>query len=194
MSSEIIINSAIGETRLALVENEQPVEIRLFRDHEPSIVGAVYYGRVTSLSKEFQAAFVDLGNGITGFLPLALLPKRPGGKPKDLTTLLTEGQKIIVQVTADAAADKSAKLTGRVEIISSALILHPFREGAFISSRIKSPERREELKVFAGSLKIKGMGLTLRTEAQHLSNDDIQKTANHLIRHWTRVVEKPREK
>lgn len=189
MPSEILINSAIGEIRLALMKAGQPVEIRLYRDHEPSLVGTVHYGRVTSLSKEFQAAFIDLGHDITGFLPLALLPKRPGGKPKDLTTLLTEGQKIIVQVTADATADKSAKLTGRVEIISSALILHPFREGGFISSRIKDPARREELKIFVGTLKLKGMGLTLRTEAQHLSNEDITKTANHLIRHWTRATE-----
>ncbi|MCK5424124.1 MAG: ribonuclease E/G [Emcibacter sp.] len=189
MPSDILINSAIGETRLALMEAGLPVEIRLFRDHEPSLIGAIYYGRVTSLSKEFQAAFIDLENGLTGFLPLTLLPKRPGGKPKDLTTLLNEGQKIIVQVTADATADKSAKLTGRVEIISSALILHPFREGAFISSRIKNPARREELKSFASTLKLKGMGLTLRTEAQHLSDDDIKSTANHLIRHWIRAVE-----
>ncbi len=189
MTSEVLINSAIGETRLALLKDEQTVEIRLFRDHEPSLMGAVYYGRVKSLSKEFQAAFIDLGNDVTGFLPLTLLPKRPGGKPKDLTTLLNEGQKIIVQVTADATADKSAKLTGRVEIISSTLILHPFREGAFISSRIKDPERRQELKSFTNDLKLKGMGLTLRTEAQHLSNDDIKKTADHLIRHWIRAME-----
>ena len=189
MPSEILINSAIGETRFALLENGDPVEIRLFRDQQPSLVGAVYYGRVTSLSTEFQAAFVDLGAGQTGFLPLSLLPKRPGGKPKDLTTLLNEGQKLIVQVTADADDDKSAKLTGRVEIVSSALILHPFREGAFISSRIKNPGLRQELKTFASSLNLKGMGLTLRTEAENLPHSDIKKNAEHLIRHWTRRVE-----
>ena len=189
MPSRVLVNSAIGETRLALLAEGKPVEIRLFRDHEPTLVGAVYYGRITSLSVEFQAAFVDFGEGNTGFLPLALLPKRPGGKPKDLTQLVNEGQKIIVQVTADAIGDKSAKLTGRVEVISSALILHPFREGAFISSRIKDPKRRKALKDFAGSLKLEGMGLTLRTEAQYLSNDEIKKTASHLIRHWVRAVE-----
>lgn len=189
MTSDILINSAIGETRLALLEAEKPVEVRLFRDHEPSLVGAVYYGRITSLSPEFQAAFVDLGNGVTGFLPLTLLPKRAGGKPKDLTTLLNESQKIIVQVTTDAARDKSVKLTGRVEIISSALILHPFREGAFISSRIKDPSRREELKTFASGLNLRGMGLTLRTEAGQLPNDEIKKTADRLIRHWTRSID-----
>ncbi len=194
MSSEILVNSAIGETRLAHLENGRPVEIRLFRDHDQSLVGAIYYGRITSLSKEFQAAFVELPRGLTGFLPLSLLPKRPGKKPQDLTSLLHEGQKIMVQVTADASGDKLAKLTSRIEIISSALILHPFREGAFVSSRIKNPERREQLKNFGNSLDLKGMGLTLRTEAEQLSLDDIKKTANHLIRHWVRAVENREKK
>jgi len=33
------------------------------------------------------------------------------------------------------------------------------------------------------------MGLTLRTEAAHLSDDDLRKTANHLIRHWSKAVD-----
>jgi len=194
-TSDILINSAIGETRLAHMarlphmQKARPVEIRLFRDHKPSLIGAIYVGRITSLSTEFQAAFVDLGQGLTGFLPLSLLPKRPGKKPQDLTSLLTEGQKIIVQVTADAISDKSVKLTSRIEVSSSALILHPFREGAFVSSRIKDITRREELKRFASSLDLKGMGLTLRTEAAHLSHDEIRKISDLLVRHWVRAVE-----
>ncbi|MCF6303282.1 MAG: ribonuclease E/G [Devosiaceae bacterium] len=188
MSSDILINSAIGETRLAHMENGKPVEIRLFRDNDQSLIGAIYYGRVTSLSQEFQAAFVDLGNGITGFLPLKLLPKRAGKKPADLTSLLHEGQKIITQVTADAIGDKSVKLTCRIEVVSSALILHPFREGAFVSSRIKNPARREELKAFGNSLNLRGMGLTLRTEAEYIPLEDLKKTAEHLIRHWVNAA------
>ncbi len=189
MSSEILINSAIGETRLAHIENGKAVEIRLFRDDDHSLVGAIYYGRITSLSTEFQAAFVDLGKGLTGFLPLSLLPKRPGKKPQDLTALLNEGQKIIVQVTNDATSDKLVKLTSRIEVLSSAIILHPFREGAFISSRIKDPSRREDLKTFTNGLNLKGMGLTLRTEAEHLSHEDIKQVSKHLISHWIRAID-----
>jgi len=188
MSSDILINSAIGETRLAHMENGKPVEIRLFRDNDQSLIGAIYYGRVTSLSQEFQAAFVDLGNGITGFLPLKLLPKRAGKKPVDLTSLLHEGQKIITQVTSDSIGDKSVKLTCRIEVVSSALILHPFREGAFVSSRIKNPARREELKKFGNGLNLHGMGLTLRTESEHIPLKDLKKTTEHLIRHWRDAV------
>ncbi|NOZ42450.1 MAG: S1 RNA-binding domain-containing protein, partial [Alphaproteobacteria bacterium] len=189
MSSEILINSAIGETRFALLEQGKAVEIRLFRDHDPSLVGAVYHGRITSLSKAFQAAFIDLGTGVTGFLPLSTLPKRPGRKPQDLTTLLHEGQKIIVQVSADAVGDKLTKLTGRIEITTPALILHPFRDGAFVSSRIKDPVRRQQLKQFAAELDSHGYGFTLKPQAAALGNEEIRRAVDHLVRHWTRVSE-----
>jgi len=189
MSSEILINSAIGETRFALMEQGRAVEIRLFRDHAPGRVGTICHGRITALSKAFQAAFVDLGEDLTGFLPLSSLPKRPGRKPKDLTSLLHEGQKIIVQVSADASPGKSIKLTGRVELTSPVLILHPFREGAFVSSQIRDPERRQQLKDFASHIDSGNIGFTLRPDAAALGNDDIEKAVIHLARHWKRAVE-----
>ncbi|MBL4603804.1 MAG: S1 RNA-binding domain-containing protein, partial [Emcibacteraceae bacterium] len=134
MTRNILINSSIGETRMALIENDEITEIKLYRDHSPSYIGAIYQGRVTKISSEFQAAFVELDKNLNGFLPLKFLPKTPGKKPKDLTTLLHEGQRIIVQVTADASPGKSLKLTGRIELISTAVVLHPFRVGAFVSS------------------------------------------------------------
>jgi len=187
MSHELLINAAIGETRLALMEDGEAQEIRLYRDHKPSLVGAIYLGRILSLSSELQAAFVDLGQKLTGFLPLSFLPKQPGKKPKDLTTLLHEGQKIIVQVTGDAEDGKSLKLTGRVEIKSASIILHPYREGAFVSSRIKNPARREALKIFGMELDLKGLGLTFRTEAENIPDNILEKTAKNLIGHWLRV-------
>tara|TARA_R110002096_G_scaffold436071_1_gene666842 strand:- start:20011 stop:21399 length:1389 start_codon:yes stop_codon:yes gene_type:complete len=187
VTKKIIINSAVGETRVAMTENDQVSELRLFRDHNPSYVGAIYLGRVTRLSSEFQAAFVELDNGLTGFLPLKTLPKTPGKKPKDLTSLLHEGERIIVQVTADAASDKSVKLTGRVELISTAIVLHPFRSGAFVSSRIKDPTKREELKEFGATLALGDLGITFRTEAQNVSLSQLKDTADKLIRHWKTI-------
>lgn len=184
MSRILLINAALGEVRFALLEDDRPVEIRLFRDHAPSLVGAIYLGRVRHVSKEFQAAFVELDDGTEGFLPLTLLAKKPGKKPRDLTDALNEGEKIIVQVTQDAHGDKSPKLTGRVELTGGAIVLHPFRAGAFVSSRIKDPDRRQELKVFGEKLQLDGLGLTFRTDAEHVSLDKLKDTAQRLIAHW----------
>ncbi|HPF45622.1 MAG TPA: ribonuclease E/G [Emcibacteraceae bacterium] len=186
-NSKILINSAIGETRMAQIENGQVTDLRLYRDHDPSYIGAIYLGRVISLSKELQAAFVELAKGFTGFLPLKNLPKRQGKKPNDLTTLLHEGQRIIVQVTADAIKDKLVKLTGRVELISSAIVLHPFRGGAYVSSRIKDPDKREELKQFGEQMDLGEIGLTFRTDAQSIPLSELASTAQKMIDHWSQI-------
>ncbi|MDG1995970.1 MAG: ribonuclease E/G [Emcibacteraceae bacterium] len=185
----IIINRSIGETRMALMDKGTVTDIRLYRDHEPSYVGAVYLGRVKKLSSELQAAFVELGNGMDGFLPLKNLPKERGKKPKDLTTLLHEGQSLIVQVTSDAAGDKSPKLTARPELVSTAIVLHPFRLGAYVSSRIKNPDRRAELKEFGEELVPDYLGMTFRTESENIANDQLKQTATQMVDHW-RVITK----
>ena len=187
MTRQILINRSIGETRAAYLEDDAIKDIRLYRDHNPSYVGAIYLGRITKISSEFQAAFVELDNSLEGFLPLKSLPKTSGKKPKDLTTLIHEGQRIIVQVTADAKSGKSLKLTGRIELISTAIVIHPFRAGAFVSSRIKDPHRRAELKEFGLSINLKEFGLTFRTEAANIPLTQLKTTADQMIGHWRAV-------
>jgi len=187
VSKKLIINCNIGETRFALLEDDRVSEIRLFRDHNPSYVGAIYVGRVIKVSSEFQAAFVQLSKELTGFLPLKNMPKRSGKKIKDLTTALHEGERIIVQVTADAAPGKSVKLTGRIELISTALVVHPFRSGAFVSSRIKNPLKREELKKFGTGLAIGEIGVTFRTDAENIPINQLKDTLDNLIINWKNI-------
>ncbi|MCC3861161.1 ribonuclease E/G [Pseudemcibacter aquimaris] len=184
----ILINRGIGETRMAIMQYGTVTDIRLFRDHNPSYVGAIYLGRITKLSPEMQAAFVDLGEGREGFLPLKNLPKTPGKKPKDLTTLLHEGQRIIVQVTADAPKGKLCKLTAKAELISTSLVLHPFRLGAFVSSRIKDPDRRATLKSFGEDIIPDDMGMTFRTDAENVDDDELKQIATEMISHWRHVT------
>lgn len=68
ISSEIIINSNPRETRVALLENDQLVE--LFIEHKASkgIVGNVYKGKVTRVLPGMQVAFVNIGLEKAGFL------------------------------------------------------------------------------------------------------------------------------
>lgn len=180
----IIINRSLGEVRAAVIENEAVTDIRLYRDDVPSYVGTVFLGRVTKLSKELQAAYINLGKNLSGFLPLKNLPKTTGRKPKDLTTLLHEGQRLIVQVTGDARSEKQLKLTGRIELVAPSLVFYPHRTGAYVSSRINIPDRREELKAFGRSLDLKEYGLTFRTDAGNVENSQLSKLAGHLITHW----------
>jgi Ribonuclease G/E len=105
--SEILINAAPGETRLALVEDGRLIEYVTSRADARSQVGALYLGRVASVSRPLDAAFIDLGFERTGLLAFADTKE---GAPK-----LTEGAAVAVRVLRDASADKGPKLTARLE-------------------------------------------------------------------------------
>ena len=68
MSSELIINVAPWETRVALLENGTAVEFHVERATRPGHVGNIYKGRVVRVLPGMQAAFVEIGLDRTAFL------------------------------------------------------------------------------------------------------------------------------
>ena len=71
MATELVINVAPWETRVALVENGQVVEFYLERSRERGIAGNIYKGRVVRVLPGMQAAFVDVGLARAAFLHAA---------------------------------------------------------------------------------------------------------------------------
>ena len=61
MDSEIIINSNLREIRVALMENNQLVELFIEHKANKGIVGNIYRGLVTKILPGMQVAFVDIG-------------------------------------------------------------------------------------------------------------------------------------
>ncbi len=68
MKSEIIINAAIHETRIAIIEDNRLVEIWVERPENERMVGDIYKGRVKAVLPGIQAAFVDIGMEKSAFL------------------------------------------------------------------------------------------------------------------------------
>ncbi len=61
MSKELVISSNSHETRVAILEDDQLVEIYFQRANEYSLAGSIHKGRVTRVLPGMQSAFVDLG-------------------------------------------------------------------------------------------------------------------------------------
>src|SRR5664279_2697203 len=61
MSKELVISSNRHETRVAILEDDQLVEVYFQRANEYSLAGSVHKGRVTRVLPGMQSAFVDLG-------------------------------------------------------------------------------------------------------------------------------------
>src|ERR1700750_2579681 len=61
MSKELVISANRHETRVALLEDDQLVEVYFQRSNEYSLAGSIHKGRVTRVLPGMQSAFVDLG-------------------------------------------------------------------------------------------------------------------------------------
>lgn len=68
MKREIIVNSSLVETRVAVIEDGTLVEILIDDSHTQNLAGNIYKGRVLKILPGMQAAFVDLGLARDAFL------------------------------------------------------------------------------------------------------------------------------
>src|SRR6201990_3101659 len=68
MKREILINANPRETRVAILEDDQLVELLVDRPEARRMVGDIYLGRVEAVLPGIQAAFVDIGTEKSAFL------------------------------------------------------------------------------------------------------------------------------
>src|SRR6202162_5140317 len=61
MSKELIVSSGRHETRVAIIDDDQVVELFHEREKEYSLAGSIHKGRVTRVLPGMQSAFVDIG-------------------------------------------------------------------------------------------------------------------------------------
>jgi ribonuclease G len=68
MSKELVIAANRHETRVAVIEDDQVVEVYHQRENEYSLAGSIHKGRVTRVLPGMQSAFVDIGLDRDAFL------------------------------------------------------------------------------------------------------------------------------
>ncbi|MEE8257347.1 MAG: Rne/Rng family ribonuclease, partial [Acidobacteriota bacterium] len=68
MTKELYVSSSPHETKVAVLEDDQLVEVWFERDVDIGIVGAIYKGRVSRVLPGMQSAFVDVGLERDAFL------------------------------------------------------------------------------------------------------------------------------
>lgn len=193
MYKEIIVNVSDDETRVAVLEDKQLVEIYIERSKNQRLVGNIYKGRVENVLPGMQAAFVNIGLEKNAFLYVEdAIPARTdhphGGGRVNISDVLKQGQEIIVQIIKEPIGSKGPRITTHITLPGRYLVLMPTVDYIGISRRIECEQERERLKEVAARLKPEGMGVIVRTVAEGMDETELQQDILLLTKLWQKVL------
>ena len=198
MTVELLVNVTPQETRVAVVENGMLQEVFIERARRRGLVGNIYKGVVSRVLPGMQAAFIDIGLDRAAFLhasDIALMDSddkaEASGNGDNITRLLHEGQKLLVQVIKDPLGSKGARLTTHITIPSRYLVFMPETENVGVSQRIEDEAERQRLReiVLTERDKENTGGFILRTAAEGVDEESIASDLHFLQRLWASVRE-----
>lgn len=199
MSEDILINITPMETRVAVVENGVLQEVYIERTRRRGIVGNIYKGKVVRVLPGMQAAFVDIGLERAAFIhaaDVAPANRSNGSDVGSISSLLHEGQSLIVQVTKEPIGTKGARLTTHLSIPSRYLVYMPQTPHTGVSQRIEDDAERERLRSIVENSVLdddkaspEQGGFIIRTAAEGFGEDEILADTLFLRRLW-RAIER----
>lgn len=196
MNKEIIVQSNEDETQVAVLENEQLVEIYIERSVSDRLVGSIFKGRVENVLPGMQAAFVNIGLEKNAFLYVEdALPngtQLDNGVKLNIRDILKEGQEILVEVVKEPVGNKGPRVTRQLTLPGRFLVLMPNVDYVGISRRISNEEERERLKQIAEKIKPESYGIIVRTVAEGASEEDLKEDLDLLINNWRKILQRER--
>jgi len=206
MAREIAINTTKHESRIAVLDESQIVELSVERTRQRTIVGNIYKGRVTKVLPGMQSAFVDLGLDRDAFLYVSdviedleeyesetpdelhlddVAPHRPEASISDL---LREGQEIVVQVSKDTIAGKGARITSHITLPGRFLVYMPTVSHIGVSRRIEDEGERTRLKEMLERIRPAGLGgFIVRTAGEEHNEEDFLADLKYLTELWDQI-------
>lgn len=212
MRREIVINSGPNETRIAILEDKDLVEIMVERPAARRRVGDVFKGRVNAVLPGMQAAFVDIGLDKTAFLHASDLQpsesdlddlfetdgseeRRDGGgrggrreepAPR-IEEALKKGQEIVVQITKEPIGTKGARVTTQVSLPGRYLVYMPGHDHVGVSRKIEDRGERSRLKSMVQDLRPQSAGVIVRTVGADRGKKEFQSDIRYLQTLWTKI-------
>lgn len=200
MSKELLIEVGPHETRVAVLEDGQVVEVQIERLTEPGVVGNIYKGRVSRVVPGIQAAFVDIGLDRDAFLFAGDLrrtgeidsrtevdPGQQRPEPRPIADHVQQGQELLVQVVKEPLPGKGARISPQVTVPGRFLVLLPGAAGLGISRRIDEPEQRQRLEEMVRSMAPEQHGVIVRTAGADRTEEDLRRDLERLSEEWSAI-------
>src|SRR3954462_1219446 len=217
MKRELLINAAPRETRVAILEDDEFVELLVDRPEARRMVGDIYLGRVEAVLPGIQAAFVDIGTEKSAFLHASdlVFPDEDGDRDDDedeseddsrdekdesrgrrskappIQDLLKRGQDIAVQVSKEPISTKGPRVTAQISLAGRFLVYMPFASRVGVSRKIGDRAERQRLREQMQKLLPENSGgIIVRTVGEDVTEETFEREMNTLMNQWKRIKRK----
>ncbi len=215
MNRELIINVNPTEVSIALCEDKVLVELNKEQCQTGFAVGDIYLGRVRKIMPGLNAAFVNIGHEKDAFIHYLDLganysslkrlveSRQPGKRPQRVEGMRLEpqlqkegrigdylqvGQTIMVQIAKEAISTKGPRLTADISLAGRNVVLVPFSNKVFVSTKIRSNTAKKRLRKVAQEVLPQNFGVIIRTAAADASDTDIMQDILSLIERWDKAL------
>ena len=184
-----IITSYQGGILTAVWEDGRFCQFDWERKISDSLIGNIYVGRVQKVVAGIQAAFDDVGTGLTGYYSLTDNKKHiylnNGSHDR-----LKEGDMLLVQVERDPVKTKMMVLTSRLNLTGRYGALTCGYPGLSFSSKLKPgkfKELREQLREELADFPVGEYGLIVRTNAMAATPEEVKREAFSLLERLEKI-------
>lgn len=188
---ELFADEIDGYLHVVIVRKGVLLDLYVDRQDRTACWASLYLGKVVKIDPRLDAAFIDLGNGLTGFLP-AKHVYRPGadssGTRTGIAQLLKGGQTVMVQIKSEGRNhtenenQKLPRLTMKLYVPGLFLAYSPLSTQVTISSEIKN----EDILTLTKKLKGKG-GWLVQHSSEGATEEDITFESNILQKTWQNI-------
>ncbi|HEX2384506.1 MAG TPA: Rne/Rng family ribonuclease [Acidimicrobiales bacterium] len=179
--------------QIAVLEGRALIEHYVSRpaDDVFQIHGNIYLGKVQNVLPGMEAAFVDIGTPKNAVLYRGDVQYDPEdveertSQPR-IEQLLRAKQTILCQVTKNPIGAKGARLTQEVSLPGRFVVLIPNSSTYGISKRLPDDERKR-LRTILDKVKPKEHGVIVRTAAERVTSEEIERDVLRLLRQWEQI-------
>lgn len=183
----ILVKADRHGQQIAVEENNRLVEFYQQNETDDSLVNAVFLGKVDRVMKGLDAAFVKIGQPLSGFLPLK---EMESFEQTAAERQISAGAQVIVQVKKDAKGEKGAYLSRDIALPGQYILYMPLNRHVGVSERVTEDEMRSSLSAHGKRLTEGRFGVVMRSAAACRSESTLRDELTALQARWEDIQRK----
>ncbi|HUE95385.1 MAG TPA: Rne/Rng family ribonuclease [Longimicrobiaceae bacterium] len=211
MKREILMNTTANETRVAILEDGDLVELMVERPDSNRLVGDIFLGKIEAVLPGIQAAFVDIGTDKAAFLHVSDVAseddddgeededeaevgegggdsRRRARRYPPIQELVDKGQSLLVQVSKEPIGTKGSRVTAHISLPGRFLVYMPQSNHVGVSRKIEDREERARLRALAREILPKDAGgVIVRTVGEELTRETFERELKSLLGTWKQI-------